>query len=627
MLALEERYLDALLPPVTQIDVVDLGCGTGRWLTRLAARKARSLVGVDFSPEMLEFADRKLGGKAKLLLGDCEKLPLPEKSADLMLCSFVGSYVDHFHSFAKEVKRLLRPSGSVFFTDLHPETAARFGWRRSFSFEGEQIDIASHSRPIGEVLSIFDESGLQGCGLWEPCFGEPEFGIFEKAGKSRAFHTASTRPAIFILQLRIRTALQKSAVRKAVANMQEISFVRGARVSFGPQESSHGELSIANGCIGGFGLHNVSQSNHARAKSPDIDLSGFVLLPGLINSHDHLEFALFPRLGKGGYRNFFEWTQDIYQPEKSPVCEQRAVPKNVRLWWGAVRNLLCGVTTVCHHNPYDPEIFEKNFPIRVLRDFGWAHSILLDSEFARKKRETPADQPFVLHLAEGIDEQSSQEIFQLFQQHALDERTVIVHGLGLDERGKALLCEQGASLIWCPTSNIFLFGCTLSGEEVLRFPKVVLGSDSPLTADGDLLDELRFVRERVDVTENQLYSMVTASAAEILRLRNGEGSLRVGALADFIALRDEGHPPAKTLAAACWKNVELVVVGGRIQLASTKVLKRLPERLAKKLQPLRVEDDIRWIRAPLSRLYSSAKEHLVGEIRLGGRKISHVRSN
>src|SRR5439155_12475835 len=34
---------------------------------------------------------------------------------------------------------------------------------------------------------------------------------------------------------------------------------------------------------------------------PRVDVRGCVILPGLINAHDHLEFNLFPRLGRGPY--------------------------------------------------------------------------------------------------------------------------------------------------------------------------------------------------------------------------------------------------------------------------------------------------------------------------------------
>src|ERR1700720_4512665 len=91
MLSLEQRILGHLLPSVAGLDVVDLGCGTGRWLSRLKDKKARSLFGVDFSPEMLRVAQLKLGSAANIDCSDCQNAPLKNSSADLILCNFVLS--------------------------------------------------------------------------------------------------------------------------------------------------------------------------------------------------------------------------------------------------------------------------------------------------------------------------------------------------------------------------------------------------------------------------------------------------------------------------------------------------------------------------------------------------------
>ncbi len=64
------------------------------------------------------------------------------------------------------------------------------------------------------------------------------------------------------------------------------------------------------------------------------------MLPGLINAHDHLEFGLYPNLGRGSYRNFEEWASDIQQNDQETIEQQCRVPKEVRLWWGAIRNPL-----------------------------------------------------------------------------------------------------------------------------------------------------------------------------------------------------------------------------------------------------------------------------------------------
>jgi hypothetical protein len=298
------------------------------------------------------------------------------------------------------------------------------------------------------------------------------------------------------------------------------------------------------------------------------------------------------------------------------------VLREVRLWWGGIRNLLCGVTTVCHHNPFEPEVFTDEFAVRVLRDYGWAHSLPLDPGAAVKKNETPEGQPFFIHLAEGLDEECSQEIFALHRAGGLDRNTVIIHGLGLRSSGTQLLRSKGAGLIWCPSSNLFLFGKTLSPQEIGELPNVAIGSDSPLTACGDLLDEVRCASQVLQSPANVLYEYVTRQSAKLLHLHSGEGSFRIGGLADLIAVRDTGLTPAATLLSLSHRDVELVLLGGRVQLASEEFMRRSPESSRKGLQPLTMEGIVRWIRAPVDRLFEKTGPHLGENIYLGGKQVS-----
>jgi len=268
----------------------------------------------------------------------------------------------------------------------------------------------------------------------------------------------------------------------------------GARVAVDASTAERGVLEIENGSIRSISLEGdrakFGWRRHVDEKLLTIDLSGYLILPGLINAHDHLEFNLFPRLGKGPYSNFEQWAEDIYHPEQSPLREHLAVPKAVRLWWGGIKNLLSGVTTVCHHNPYEPEVFDGDLPVRVVRRYSWAHSLALERDVLSKFRATPPDAPFIIHLGEGTDERSRNEIFELDQMGPLDARTVIVHGVALDEAGHARLRERGGALVWCPTSNLFTLGKTLDRRVTSKNPRLALGTDSALTAQGDLLDEI-----------------------------------------------------------------------------------------------------------------------------------------
>ena len=338
-----------------------------------------------------------------------------------------------------------------------------------------------------------------------------------------------------------RRVAEPDATQRAQARASdEVLRLTGARVALDARTAVPAELVIENGFV--RQLNRVPARTRRSLGAPDevttVDLSGYLLLPGLINAHDHLEFNLFPRLGNGPYANFLEWADDIFRPEASPVREHLAVPKPVRLWWGAIKNLLCGVTTVCHHNPYDHEVFGGEFPVRVVSRYGWAHSLALEKDVAARFRATPDGGPFLIHLGEGTDAASAREIFELDRQGALDSRTIIIHGVGLDQKGRALAEKRGAALVWCPSSNLFTLGKTVGQDELRQHRRVALGSDSALTGAGDLLDEMRAANRATGVGSEELFEMVTRHAAQILWLARGEGQIQPGAVADLIALPD-----------------------------------------------------------------------------------------
>ena len=331
-----------------------------------------------------------------------------------------------------------------------------------------------------------------------------------------------------------------------------------------------------------------------------LDLSSHVVMPGLINAHDHLEFNLFPRLGRGPYANAGEWARAIHHPARSPVREHLRVPLHVRLWWGALKNLLSGVTTVCHHNPFQPEVFGGAFPVRVVRRFAWAHSLEFEPDVAGRFRRAPAAYPFLIHCAEGTDGGARAEIAALDRLGVLCERTAIVHGVGLTPHSAKLMMRRGAALVWCPTSNLNMLGKTVSRSILRCGIPIALATDSALSAHTDLLDELEVARRYFP--ESRVMEMVTTAPARILRLPAGYGRR------DWIAMRGG--------------SVALVVVRGRIRLISPELARQLKPADRRRFQPLALEGRAPvLVDANVRALQRAARRHLGGVLRLAGKRV------
>jgi cytosine/adenosine deaminase-related metal-dependent hydrolase/ubiquinone/menaquinone biosynthesis C-methylase UbiE len=618
LLALEERCLAPLLPSLTDADVVDVGCGTGRWLHRLADSAARSLTGIDFSPEMLERAKRKLGRRARLAVGNATSLPIASRSTDIVVASFVASYVSDFAAFASELRRVLRENGRIFLADVHPETELSCHWKRGFRAGSEQVRLATCSGTLPQIIAHFRDEGLRVSSLLEPPFGPPELETFRHAGKLGSFSAAAGLPAIYVLELRMAESCTAS-----VASDTHPVVLQRARISLDAETSVVSDLAIHGRRIGA--IQSTSVNNGDATPANAVDLRGYLLLPGLINAHDHLEFGLYPRLGHPPYSNFIEWATDIHRRDRTIITAQKSVPRDVQLWWGAIRNLLCGVTTVCHHNPVYPELLDDEFPLRVIKEFDWAHSLTIDPELGTKCRNSAPQRPFVTHAGEGVDERAEREIYAIDDLGALNERTVVVHGLALGAEGIELLNRRSAALVWCPSSNQFLFGRTHNREAIASIDRILLGSDSPLTGAGDLLEEVRLACQ-AGVPASDVYRMMFESPQNVFHLTNGEGRIRVGSSADFIAVRDSGLSPAVAVVNLNFSDVELVVVRGRVQVASDRIFRRLPSTLAEGLRPLQVESVLRWMRAPLGRLFREAERVLGCNIKVGGKRMRHVSS-
>lgn len=250
--------------------------------------------------------------------------------------------------------------------------------------------------------------------------------------------------------------------------------------------------------------------------------------PGLINAHDHLHRNHYGRLGQPTYANAYSWANDIHARYRRRIARGQRIPRREALLAGAWKNLFAGVTTVVHHDPWEAD-FGRCFPINVAR------VTCADSLGKTDPLQAPARGPLCVHVAEGVDDIAASEVEQLDRRGLLNDRLIAVHGVGIDEANFARFRQAGAALAWCPTSNQFLFGRTAPGDLLRDGVDVLVGSDSRLTGEGDLLDELRAARATALVEDSRLADAVGATSAR--RLGLSECSLEPGEVADLILLQ------------------------------------------------------------------------------------------
>ncbi len=298
-----------------------------------------------------------------------------------------------------------------------------------------------------------------------------------------------------------------------------------------------------------------------------LDLTGYAVYPGLINSHDHLEYNHIPRRK----RRLFYDNADRWNEEAELRWRVRGDSLNDALFIGGLKNLLCGALTVVHHGKLYKALERPDFPVSVLRRYGWAYSLAREKKLAKSYLQVERDVPWIVHLAEGVDEAAALEYGRLKKKGLVQPNTVIVHGVGLTADDMLDSARTLRGLVWCPSSNRFLLGYTANSEMWCSLGgRLALGSGPRLTADGDLLDEIYAALETGQIAEQDILPLVTTSAAALFDMPHA-GRLEPGCHADWIAL-----PEQLSLAEARRADLALIVRGGVPQIGDPALMARFP---------------------------------------------------
>jgi hypothetical protein len=133
------------------------------------------------------------------------------------------------------------------------------------------------------------------------------------------------------------------------------------------------------------------------------------------------------------------------------------------------------------------------------------------------------------------------------------------------------------------------------------------------------------MHSNIGLDADSIYKMVTLNSAEMLRLQHRAGRITESGLADLIAVRGRHNTPASALTELTLDRVELVLLSGRVQMASQSIYKRLPQDLRSNMQLLDVAGHQRWLRAPLHALFEAA-ESILGKdnLLISGKQVRYV---
>jgi cytosine/adenosine deaminase-related metal-dependent hydrolase len=322
-----------------------------------------------------------------------------------------------------------------------------------------------------------------------------------------------------------------------------------------------------------------------------IQVSRAFVYPGFVDAHNHVAYNFLPRWKppRNDYPSRYHWQRvKEYGRIKAQYNRVKANVPCDMIKYGEIKALMSGITAIQGTSPasacVEPLIRNAENRLRI-PDVGAAHirTYILDvRSWDGPAPDWTATRSLVLHLGEGRNEASREELGICKQKGLLTAQTAIIHGTAFGEAEFRDMAAAGAKLIWSPMSNLALYDSTADIPLARRHGiPVSLGVDWNLSGSDHVFDELRVAQEVNEerfggaIPDSAWLRMITSNPAKALGLERHLGRLRPGYKADLVVLRAQDPDPVRSLFGNSLQDVQMVWVGGRVLYGNEAAVMKL----------------------------------------------------
>jgi len=141
-------------------NVLELGCGTGK-NTEWLLKKAKRIIGLDFSQEMLNLAKSKItDNRVDFEKADLTKdWEIEDNFADLITCSLTLEHIKDLNHIFRQADKKLKKNGLFFISELHPFKQYS-GSKAKYETENGTKELEVYIHHISEYMDDAKNNGF-----------------------------------------------------------------------------------------------------------------------------------------------------------------------------------------------------------------------------------------------------------------------------------------------------------------------------------------------------------------------------------------------------------------------------------------------------------------------------------